>query len=101
MKKVIQEQIDAFYKKCEIDSRTIPMIVGHYLSIGEQAAKNLTDKRIKEVYDKAILEEQAAAAQGKISIITPEFQKYILTACQQLYLLPKEVKYAIIKLELK
>lgn len=100
MKKSTQQAIEKFYKDCEIDSRTLPMIVHHYLSIGEQAASTLTKARIEEVYLKAVEEEQAATARGAVYMITPEFQKYILTACQQLYLLPADVKYAIIKLGL-
>ena len=79
MKKSTQQAIEKFYKDCEIDSRTA---------------------RIEEVYLKAVEKEQAATARGAVYVITPEFQKYILTACQQLYLLPAEVKYAIIKLGL-
>ena len=97
MKKEIQEIINNYYKEQEIDPRTLPMIVAHYLSIGEQAASKLTDEKIQEVYKRAVEEEEQAAAHGSTTMITPEFQRYILKACQQLALLPREAKNAIIK----
>ena len=97
MKKEIQGIINNYYKEQEIDPRTLPMIVAHYLSIGEQAASKLTDEKIQEVYKRAVEEEEQAAAHGSTTMITPEFQRYILKACQQLALLPREAKNAIIK----
>ena len=97
MKKEIQGIINNYHKEQEIYPRTLPMIVAHYLSIGEQAASKLTDEKIQEVYKRAVEEEEQAAAHGSTTMITPEFQRYILKACQQLALLPREAKNAIIK----
>lgn len=97
MKKSLLPAYQAYIKECEIDSRTLPMIVHHYVSIGEQAAASLTDEKIESVYQKCVKEQAETETKGRITIITPEFQKYILVACQKLYRLPNEVKYAIIK----
>lgn len=98
MKKELVLAQENYYKECEIDPRTLPMIVRHYLSIGEQAAANLTDEKIEKVYERAVKEqEEIEAKKGSICIITPEFQKYILKACQQLYKSPEQAKYDIIK----
>ena len=100
--KALLEAQQAYYKDCEIDPRTLPMIVHHYVSIGEQAAANLTDAKIQSIYEKAKREEIAIESKqipGKMSIraVTPEFEQYILVACQKLYLLPSDVRYTIIK----
>ena len=86
-----------YLEENEIDERTLPLIVHHYVSIGEQAAANLTDEQIEKVYQKAAMEAEEADKQGRTSLITPEFQRYILKACQQLYLLPPKVRNNIIK----
>ena len=97
MRKELIEIREQFYNDCEIDERTLGMIVHHYISLGEQAAANLTDEKIERVYQNAIQEEKEAEAKHQVTMITPDFQKYILKACQQLYKLPGEVKYDIIK----
>ena len=98
MKKALLPIYQKYLKECEIDSRTLPMIVHHYVSIGEQSAAALTTEKINKIYDKCVAEQQQIESQkGHYAVITPEFQKYILVACQKLYLLPNEVKYAIIK----
>ena len=91
------KQQDKYLADNEIDERTLPLIVHHYVSIGEQAAGRLTDEQIEQVYQKAILENAKAEEKGSTSLITPEFQRYILKACQQLHLLPTKVRYNIIK----
>jgi hypothetical protein len=97
MKKELLLTQQNYIKECEIDERTLPMIVHHYISIGEQTASKLTDERIEQVYNKCVADDQAAQARGAILAITPEFQKYILVACQKLAQLPAEARYNLIK----
>lgn len=86
-----------YLEENDIDERTLPLIVHHYMSIGEQAASGLTDAQIEKVYQQAVTKDMENKLNGSTSLITPEFQKYILKACQQLYLLPAKVRYNIIK----
>lgn len=98
MKKALLERQEQFYNDYNIDSRTLPMIVHHYISIGEQAAASLSDEKIEKVYQNAVKEQEAIEAKkNSIYLITPEFQKYILKACQGLHKLPSDLRYAIIK----
>ena len=101
MRKQLLEAYQNYIKECEIDTRTLPMIVFHYISIGEQAAKHLTNEKIESVYNKSVEAQKEAESRGCVVLVTPEFQKYILCACQKLALLPDNVRYAIIKENLK
>ena len=83
-----------FFKENNIDFRTIPMIVSHFISIGEQAAKSLTDKKIEQIYQQAVEEDKQREG---ASLIAPEFQKYILTCCQKLAQLDRNLRLDIIK----
>lgn len=83
-----------FFKENNIDFRTIPMIVSHFISIGEQAAKSLTDKKIEQIYQQAVEEDKQRKG---ASLIAPEFQKYILTCCQKLAQLDRNLRLDIIK----
>ncbi len=96
-KKQILEAQQNYRKECEIDDRTLPMIVHHYISIGEQVALNLTDEKIEKVYQSELQKQQEAEKKGSIYMITPEFQKYILVACQKLAKLEPDVRYDLIK----
>lgn len=97
-KKEILAAQQQYKEKCEIDERTLPMIIHHYLSIGEQAAKNLTDEKIERVYqNESEKQKEAEAKKGTICLLTPEFQKYILFACQQLAKLEPDARYDLIK----
>lgn len=96
MKKEIKTKVEAFYKENGIDFVSLPIIVAHYISIGEQAASQLDPFRVEDVYRQEVAKQQEAEEEGKICIITPEFTKFILTACYHLYLLPKDVKRAIL-----
>ncbi len=97
MRKTLLEGYQKFIKENDIDTRTLCMIVHHYISIGEQAAGNLTDERIEKIYQNAIKEEKQLEGTNKISMITPEFQRYILKSCQALNKLPSNLRYEIIK----
>lgn len=83
-----------FFKENDIDFRTIPMIVSHFISIGEQAAKSLTDKKIEQIYQQAVEEDKKRKG---ASLIAPEFQKYILACCQKLAQLDRNLRLDIIK----
>lgn len=83
-----------FFKENNIDFRTIPMIVSHFISIGEQAAKGLTDEKIEQIYQQAVEEDKKRKG---ASLIAPEFQKYILTCCQKLAQLDRNLRLDIIK----
>lgn len=97
-KKEILAAQQQYKEKCEIDERTLPMIVHHYLSIGEQVAENLTDEKIERVYQNELKrQEEAEAKKGTVYLLTPEFQKYILVACQQLAKLEPDARYDLIK----
>jgi len=97
MKKELLKGCQNFIKENDIDTRTLGMIVHHYISIGEQAAENLTDERIEKIYQNAVEEEKKLKGTNKISLITPEFQQYILKSCQALNKLPSNLRYEIIK----
>lgn len=97
MKKEFLELKQKYYQECNIDERTLPMVVHHYVSIGEQAAKMLTKSQIDKIYTKSKNEERIAEQNGQIQVITPDFQVYILTACKKLSELPPELRYDIIK----
>ena len=83
-----------FFKENNIDFRAIPMIGSHFISIGEQAAKSLTDKKIEQIYQQAVEEDKKRKG---TSLIAPEFQKYILTCCQKLAQLDRNLRLDIIK----
>ena len=83
-----------FFKENNINVRTIKLIVSHFISIGEQAAENLTDEKIEQIYQQSV--EKDKKLKGA-SFITPEFQKYILTGCQKLAQLERNLRLDIIK----
>ena len=83
-----------FFNENDIDFKTIPLIVSHFISIGEQAAKNLTDEKIERVYQQAV--ERDKELKGA-AYITPEFEKYILTCCKKLAELDRNLRLDIIK----
>lgn len=97
MKQELLKGYQNFIKENDIDTRTLCMIVHHYISIGEQAAENLTDARIDKIYQSAVEEEKKLKGTNRISLITPEFQQYILKSCQALSKLPSDLRYEIIK----
>lgn len=94
--RILKESQD-YYQKYDIDLRTLPIIVKHYLSIGEQAASDLDENKISKLYEKAVKREKEAEAKGEVLLVSPHFESYILTACMGLNKLPDEVKYHIIK----
>lgn len=96
MKKETKQAVEAFVRENDLDSVTLSMVVAHYMSIGEQVASRLTDIRIEEVCKAEEEKQKAAESRGSIYLVTPEFTKFLLTTCQKLYLLPDEVKHAII-----
>ena len=101
MKKEIKKAVDTFYTETGIDSFYLKMVVSHYLSIGEQAAARLTPIRVEEICKAEEEKQKEAESNGKIYLVTPEFTNFLLTACYKLYLLPTEVKNALIVEALK
>ena len=93
----IKQEIDKFYKECEIDPRTLPLIVNHFVSIGKQAAERLTSERILEIHAKTLAEEKEAEAQGKVRMITADFESYILNGCKGLAALSHEARCRVIR----
>lgn len=95
-KEIIKAKLE-FYKNNNIDTRTLPMIVNHFISIGCQRAEKINDREINKVYERLKAEEKEAKANHKIMIMTPEFQVYLLQACHSLSQLDLSVRNAIIK----
>ena len=60
------------------------LIVAHYLTIGERAAKAITDEDLNKLQERLKAEEEAAEAKGKILIMTAEFQCSLLEGCRKL-----------------
>ena len=63
---------------------TVHLIVGHLQDIGQRAALAITDEDLENFKAKLESEEQAAQAEGKISLMTPDFQIGILKGCREL-----------------
>lgn len=61
-----------------------PVVASHFLSIGEQAAKTITDERIAQEIKKQKEEERKAEAVGMVCLMSAEFVGEILKGCQVL-----------------
>lgn len=96
MKKEVKKQVEKFCKDNGINFVTLPMIVSHYLSIGDQAASTLDAFRVEEIYKHEVAKQEEAEKNGSVCLISPEFQKFLLESCYQLSQLTDEVKRAII-----
>ena len=94
-----QEQRDFhdFLDNYKIDYRTLPLIVHHYVGIGERQVEVTTQEVIDNTYQAELEREREAEERGTVLIITPEFTKYILEACVGLWRLPEKLRYKIIK----
>ena len=86
-----------FYKDNDIDTRTLPMIVNHFISIGALRAAKITNEEVNRIYEELKAEEKEAEANHKVMIMTPEFQTYLLQSCRSLSQLDSAVRNAIIK----
>ena len=73
------------------------LVVAHFLNIGEQVAESLTCAEIDKIYREEQAKEKKAESEGKIYLISPDFTRAILRACEWLAHLPLEEKRAIIK----
>ena len=78
-----QEVID--FKRA--NGRVLPLIVAHFIKIGQQRAATITDEEIQQIKEKVEQEEKTAETNGKIQIITADFQCFLLKACRELALL--------------
>ena len=83
-----------FFEENGLDFRSVPLVVSHFISIGEQAAKSLTDEKIEKIYQKAVEDDKK---KNGARFITPEFEKFILTACKNLAHLERNLMLDIIK----
>ena len=101
MTKKEQRVFDNWVKSCNIDYRTLPLIIHHYLDIGERAASKITPQVVEDYRYKSFKEQEEAEARGSISLMTPDFVQYILTACMELYQIDAKVRYKIISTYLK
>lgn len=97
MTKKEQKVVDNYYNQYNIDLRTMGMIVHHYIDCGEREISSLTQDFIDEYYKKLTEEEAANSSETTISLITPDFTCYLLTACMGLYQLDRTVRYKLIK----
>ena len=96
MRKALQEIANQYYEKCNVDELSLSVILEHYESIGRQAAVTLTPERVEKLYQVAIAKQNEIESKpGSICPITPEYQKFILTACYEFCQLPKDVQDAI------
>lgn len=97
MNKEEKKIVETYYREYEIDLRTMPMIVHHYIDCGERQIAQLTREYIEKYYNALLKEEAEREKEGKISLISPEFNKYLLTACMGLYKLEPTIRYKLIK----
>jgi len=97
MTKEEKKIVENYYRQYNIDLRTMGMIVYHYIDCGEREMSKLTIKTIDDATLQQYDEQKAAEAEGKICLITPEFVRYLLTACMGLYKLPDGIRYKLIK----
>ena len=91
--RVFQNWVNSY----NIDYRTLPLIIHHYIEIGERAVSKITPKVIENYLHKTQKEQEEAEERGSISLITPEFVQYLLSACMGLYQIDAKVRYKIIK----
>lgn len=96
MKKEETQIVNKWKRENDVDDRTLPLVVHHYITIGERAVNNLTTSIILDIYDKEVEREKEAAKEGKVLLLSPDFQKYLLTACKALYDLGAPLRYKII-----
>ena len=97
MTKEEQKVVDQYCKEYNIDHRTTSMIIHHYIDIGERQASKLSPELIEKYYAQLVKEEKEIEASGKISLITPDFTRYLLKACMGLNKLPMSIRYKFIK----
>lgn len=89
-----------YYSENQIDARTLPLIVSHYIAIGANTWAKLTDEDIEAQYKRSKETDEALKKEhklGLVGLVTPEFSLYMNKACKALYLLPAEVRAKIIK----
>ena len=72
-------------------------VVGHYLEIGQRSAAWLTPAGIDDLTKQAKKDEQESRSKGFIYLVTPDFQKRILTGCAILAKYPSNIRNAVIK----
>lgn len=64
--------------------RALSLIVAHFIQIGAKRSAVITDEEIAKIRARLEQEEKEAEANGKIQIMTADFQCYLLEACRDL-----------------
>lgn len=75
MNKELKVKYDAFRKECGHEAY-FRMIIGYVMDKGFSAVSDITDKEIKEMV--AQLEEEEKKRDNGVSIMTPEFQGWLV-----------------------
>lgn len=101
MKKIQKEQFEKWCRENNVDDRTLPLIISHYLSLGENTIGGVTPDDIQEMYEREMAREKEAERRGKIYMIAPDFSKYLIECCVSLYKLDSVLRYKIISEVLK
>lgn len=89
--------IEEYYDQYNIGPKTIVLVVDYYIDIGERAASQITQEDIDQIYKEKVEKEKKLKTEGKVSLLSPDFIVYLLTACVGLYKMPKSTRYKLIK----
>ena len=89
--------VNQYYKDYNIDSRTLGMIVQHYIDIGERSAAAITQEQVDRIYKQKKAEEEELEKKGQFPIMSAEFVAYLLTACIGLARMAPSIRYKLIK----
>lgn len=73
------------------------MSIAYYIDKGEHIIKTITNEDIEKVRANGKDEEREAAKRGKIRLIDPDYEADIVRTAKELYDLPKDVRYYLIK----
>lgn len=101
MKKEEKELFEKWCRENNVDDRTLPLIVNHYLHLGENIISGIDLDDIEVMYKKEVARQKEAESRGKIYLISPDFSKYLVECCVSLYKLDSGLRYKIIAEVLK
>lgn len=83
----MEKQIMEFQQK---HAGMLSVIVAHYIQLGQRTAATITEEDIVDVRSKLTQEEKEAEQQGKIQILSADFQCYLIGAVRDLALLAEK-----------
>jgi hypothetical protein len=83
MKKELKAKYDAFRNECGHEGN-FRMIIAYVMDKGFDAVSQITDEEITSMVARLESEAKEFEAQGKISIMTPEFQGWLVKRATQL-----------------